>query len=456
MNNNSLIGKIIDGYEVLEEVGHGGMATVYRAHQLSMDRDVAIKMLPPQFLNQTTSLERFKQEASIVARLQHRAIVPVHDYGEYEGIPYIVMRLMDAGSVEEWLAAGPIPPAQTLAILEQIAPALDYAHREGVLHRDLKPGNILLDANGDAYITDFGIARIVNSDSKPLTTSGVVGTPSYMSPEQAQGKAMDGRSDVYALGVVLFEMLTGVRPFEGDTPYIVAVKHVTEPPPSARNLNANLPTATEKVLYKALAKTCDLRYQSASELAAALREALEQPDIPLQEEVETEPALHEKLRAGAARRGLDPAQAVPPPRLPPNLQRVPAYQPSGSHLYSGLVRASQPRRAQRSTARGSSWITWATVGLVIGGLALAAAIGGVYFWLNSDNNTTDGDGAIPGGYNETAIFKLTATRQAIEQSLGTPSAAPMSSVTVPSALPTPTPTAPFTNTPRVPIPEAFP
>ena len=219
--DDKLIGKTIGGYQIVEEIGQGGMATVYRAHQISMNRDVAIKILPLQFSHHAASLDRFKQEASIVARLEHRAIVPVHDYGEHEGIPYIVMRHMDGGSVDDLLAKSPVPPGQTLQIIQQIAPALDYAHREGVLHRDLKPSNILLDANEDAYITDFGIARILGTPSNRLTTSGVVGTPSYMSPEQAQGHELDGRSDVYALGVVLFEMLTGTRPFEGETPYSV-------------------------------------------------------------------------------------------------------------------------------------------------------------------------------------------------------------------------------------------
>ncbi len=311
--DDKLIGKIIGGYQIVEEIGQGGMATVYRAHQISMNRDVAIKILPLQFLHHTASLDRFKQEASIVARLEHRAIVPVHDYGEHEGIPYIVMRYMDGGSVDDLLAKSPVPPGQTLQIIQQIAPALDYAHREGVLHRDLKPSNILLDANEDAYITDFGIARILGTPSNRLTTSGVVGTPSYMSPEQAQGHELDGRSDVYALGVVLFEMLTGARPFEGETPYSVAVKHVTEAPPSICGVNPRLPRSFDPVLYKALAKNREVRFQTANELAQALQAALEsRPITPISTEglIQTEPSLNKALQEEAARRRVDTSRAL--------------------------------------------------------------------------------------------------------------------------------------------------
>ena len=329
---DSLIGTMLGGCEIIEEVGRGGMATVYRAHQISMDRDVAVKVMPAQFSDQPTSLDRFKQEASIVARLEHRAIVPVHDYGEHEGIPYIVMRLMDSGSVEEQLAQGPIPLPRVLEILDQIAPALDYAHREGVLHRDLKPSNILIDTNGDAYLTDFGIARLLTSDAKPLTTTGVVGTPSYMSPEQAQGHELDHRSDLYALGVVVFEMCTGVRPFEGETPYSVAVKHVTEPAPSACTINPALPRAVERVLYQALAKDRNLRHQSAREFADALRAAAA-PSEDTQAELELPHPARQPEPPLTLERGT-PSPPMPQPAIPnasyphpstpgPGLQRIP-------------------------------------------------------------------------------------------------------------------------------------
>lgn len=436
--NHSLIGVTIGGCEILEEVGRGGMATVYRAHQISMDRDVAIKVLPPEFLHQSASLDRFKQEASIVARLEHRAIVPVHDYGEYEGIPYIVMRYMDGGSAEDLLAGGPVAPEQVLHILQQIAPALDYAHREGVLHRDLKPSNILLDANGDAFITDFGIARILGANKKQLTTSGVVGTPSYMSPEQAQGHELDGRSDVYALGVVLFELLTGVRPFDGETPYSVAVKHVTEAPPSACAMNPDLPRAVEQVLYKALEKKPDARYQTAGELATALAAALESsPDAILSEEGDTQPSLNDVLRAEASLPVLP--QPLPRSQLyraSPDIQIVPAYISPSSRSHSGPLVAS---RRRRPAAEGlPSWLTWATVGMLIGGLLLAASLVGIYYLVNS------GEGAHVAAtedYSATASFKLTATGEAMAPLAGDASSAGPGRIVA---------TSPPTNTPRAP------
>lgn len=427
--NDISVGTTVSGYRILEEVGQGGMATVYRAHQISMNRDVAIKVLPSRLLNEPVSLERFKQEASIVARLEHRAIVPVHDYGEYEGIPYLVMRYMDGGSVDDLLSNGPVSPEKTLQIVQQIAPALDYAHREGVLHRDLKPSNILLDSNGDAYLTDFGIARILGSNPKPITTTGVVGTPSYMSPEQAQGHALDGRSDVYALGVVVFEMLAGVRPFEGETPYTVAVKHVTEAPPSACKINPKLPGAIEPVLFKALAKDRKARYQTAMELAAALETAIRQGvEETAGQTAETELSLNEALKAGALRRGMGTSGAVlrqpaPPAELarrPPDIQVMPPFVASASRSYTGPL-VSPQRKKKKQSSRLPSWLTWAVFGVLAGSLLLAIVLGGVYYLINSgESSGTASNAPVIEDYNATAVFKLTATKQAAQPSLEPP------------------------------------
>ena len=270
-----LIGKTVNGYEILSQVGQGGMATVYLARQRSMNRHAALKILPSVFINDEAYLQRFEREVRIVSQLEHRNIVPVYDFGEYESQPYIAMRYMPAGSVEELLAQGPIPLPRVASIVEQVASALDYAHQKGILHRDLKPSNILLDDGGGAFITDFGIARILGEGSGTITTQGVVGTPSYMSPEQARAEPLDGRSDVYSLGVMLFELVTGRRPFESDTPYSIAIMHVTMPPPPPRQFEPDINPALEKVIMRALRKAREERFSSAGELAEALRLSLD-------------------------------------------------------------------------------------------------------------------------------------------------------------------------------------
>jgi serine/threonine protein kinase/Tol biopolymer transport system component len=270
---DQLVGQHFGGYEILEEIGRGGMAVVYKARQVSMNRVVAVKVLPRQFVHDQTFRARFEREVSIVATLQHRAIVPVHDYGEVDELPFIVMRFMDAGNIDDLLARGPLAPPVVEQIITQIADGLDYAHTKGVLHRDLKPSNILLDETGDAYLTDFGIASL--SGGSKITTDGVVGTPAYMSPEQAQGLRLDGRSDVYGLAVLAFEMLTGRRPYESDTPYGIAVMHVTAPVPSGRDVVPGLSPTVDRVLQRGLSKNRAERYQTAEDFAASLRKAIQ-------------------------------------------------------------------------------------------------------------------------------------------------------------------------------------
>ncbi len=352
-----LSGQQIGGYEILNVIGHGGMATVYRARQISMQRIVALKVLPRQFLLDDTYMQRFHREVEIVSRLEHRNIVPVHDYGESDGQPYIVMRYMPAGSVDDLLAEGPLEMELAVKILEQIAPALDYAHSKGVLHRDLKPSNILMDDNGDAYLTDFGIARVLgeNQGGISITTRHVVGTPAYMSPEQAQGQPLDSRSDVYALGVMLFEMVTGQRPFQADTPYGVAVLQVTAAPPSARSIKPDLPLAVDHVIDRSLKKKPEERYNSALSLADAMRQAIDPSSIH-----DTLPGMAKPTRPVAIREHESAPMQPPRPATPPPPRYPTPRTPARSQpVRPGSGRAFVRRRPQ------NLWMS-AAIGGIIG------------------------------------------------------------------------------------------
>ncbi|MCA0458666.1 MAG: serine/threonine-protein kinase [Chloroflexi bacterium] len=365
---DELIGKTIGGYEIQDVIGRGGMATVFRAHQVSMNRSVAMKVLPEQYVSDDTYIQRFNQEVAIVAKLEHRNIVPVHDYGEYNGQPYIVMRYMSGGSVDDLLKNGPLELETVANIVEQIAPALDYAHSKNVLHRDLKPSNVLLDDDGGAYLTDFGIARVLGEQAHSgITTQGVVGTPSYMSPEQAQGMPLDGRSDIYALGVMLFELVTGRRPFESDTPYGIAVLQVTTPPPSPRSLNPILSFAVEEVIYKALRKKREERFPNAVALAEALKRALNKPVMSMHD---TQPNFQ---RPSAPEPSPPPVQQVAsaPPPVAYSVPMAPVTpNPATSGYTPGYVQ--QPRRKKRP---GNIWASAALGGLIgCGLLALVVLI----------------------------------------------------------------------------------
>ncbi len=268
--------RIIGRYEVKSKIARGGMATVYHAYDPRFERDVAIKVLPEAFLHDPQFRVRFEREAKMIALLEHPAIVPVYDFGEHEGMPYIVMRYMSGGSLTERIAQGPIPLDETARIIFRLAPALDAAHARNIIHRDLKPGNILFDQYGNAHLSDFGIARLVaEGPSVTLTGETILGTPAYMSPEQVQGdKAIDGRSDLYALGVLIYHMLTGEAPYQADTPAKVMMMHVLQPVPNIRSKQDNLPPGCQTLIQKAMAKKPDDRYGSASELSAALESAL--------------------------------------------------------------------------------------------------------------------------------------------------------------------------------------
>jgi len=262
-------------YEIKSELGRGGMATVYRGYDPRFEREVAVKVLPRELLHADPQFRlRFEREAKIIAQLEHSAIVPVYDVGEADGQPYFVMRYMNGGSLSERIKAGVSSIEEAARILGAIAPGLDEAHSKGFVHRDIKPSNILFDRKDNPYISDFGIAKMLETQSGSVTGSAIIGTPAYMAPEQASGEAIDGRADIYALGIILFEMLTGKQPYEADTPMGVAVKHIIEPVPHILDVNPKLPAGMDTIIQNAMAKDRNKRFGTAMEMTSALKALL--------------------------------------------------------------------------------------------------------------------------------------------------------------------------------------
>jgi tetratricopeptide (TPR) repeat protein/tRNA A-37 threonylcarbamoyl transferase component Bud32 len=343
-----LIGQTLGGYRILSQIGKGGMATVYKAFQPSLDRYVAIKVLPPYYAAQDeTFLKRFRQEARAVARLRHPNILMVLDYGEQDGTTYIVMEYVEAGTLTDRLGRI-MSLAEVTPLIQQVASALDYAHEQGVIHRDVKPSNILLPKPDWPLLTDFGLAKIVGATH--LTQSGTVaGTPAYMSPEQGRGDPLDARTDIYSLGIVLYEMVTGDVPFSAETPMAVIVKHIIEPLPLPRARNPDLPEPVERVVLKALAKDPRDRYATAGEMARALTVA-----------VETAPALATTTDRLAPAAPAIPTTAEPvEARAAPRRSRLGRWVLAGAGslvvlaaLIVGILRMAQPLARETPEAAG--------------------------------------------------------------------------------------------------------
>lgn len=265
-------GQQLGPYQIIHQIGKGGMATVYKAYQPSVDRYVAIKVLSYQFATDEEFLARFQQEARLIAKLEHAHILPIHDFGESDGIPYLVMRYLEAGTLKERIQAGPLELPEIDHIFTQLAEALEYAHENGVIHRDIKPANAMLDRRGEVFLTDFGIAKLVEG-SVHTVTGAITGTPAYMSPEQAQGNRVDHRTDIYSLGIVLYEMISGRVPHDAETPLAIILKKIQEPITPLSTISPGVHPAIEAVILKALAKEPDDRYADMPSFIAGWKKA---------------------------------------------------------------------------------------------------------------------------------------------------------------------------------------
>ena len=278
-----MIGETVGAYRIEELLGQGGMAVVYKAYHPALDRYVAIKALDAALGQEQGFIERFKREARVIARLDNSHIVPVYDFDEHQGQPYIVLKFIDGQTLRDRMKASPLSQAEVLRIIAAVGNGLQYAHNQGVLHRDIKPSNVLIASTGKVYLTDFGLARILESASS-LTGDMIIGTPHYISPEQAlNAETLDEGTDIYSFGVMMYEMVVGCLPFDADTAFSVIEDHIYQTPPLPRSIRPDLPEEVEQVILKALAKQRGDRYLQVADLVNAFRKACspntEQSDI---------------------------------------------------------------------------------------------------------------------------------------------------------------------------------
>ncbi|MFZ0547702.1 MAG: protein kinase [Candidatus Promineifilaceae bacterium] len=374
-----LIGSTVGKYKIVEMLGRGGMAEVYKAYQELLDRYVAIKLMHAFLADEEDFLSRFQREARAMAALSHPNIVSVYDFDVQNGIYYIVMEYVSGGTLKQSLeglasVGERLPLSHTVQIVLEIADALAYAHSRGMVHRDIKPANIMLNEDGRAVLTDFGIAKILSGPSF-TATGAMIGTPAYMSPEQGLGQPGDERSDLYALGVLFFQMATGRLPYDADTPLAVILKHVNEPIPEPTRFDVTLPEAIHKVILKAMAKNPEERYQTANALANDLRAAVRVSDM------ETGVVI--------------PSDLLKDKPTPPPMRTVPSATPSGIAATILPSASATPAGAELTRVGSANLIDQTDIAsppappkkrsrvpLVIGGVVLlfliaAVAVGGI-------------------------------------------------------------------------------
>ena len=279
-----LSGKSLGRYHIVQQLGEGGMASVYKAYDTRLERYVAVKVIRLEKDQDSSFLKRFEREAKALAKLSHPNIVHVDDYGEQDGVPYLVMDYIPGGTLKQRLGQ-PVNYQEAAKILAPVAHALYHAHMNGIVHRDVKPANVLMTAGGQPMLSDFGIAKLLEGEqTTELTGTGVgIGTPEYMAPEQGTGEKVDERADIYSLGVVFYELITGRKPFRADTPMAVVIKHITEPLPRPDSFVPGLPEEVDQIIFKAMAKHPKDRYQTMEQFAMALERLVQTSPQPLAE-----------------------------------------------------------------------------------------------------------------------------------------------------------------------------
>ena len=355
-------GENVGPFRILEQLGQGGMATVFKAYHPGLDRYVALKALHPAFMEDPNFLARFQREAKVVAKLDHPNIVPIYDFAEHEGRPYLVMKYIEGETLKAHLSKNKLRMDEVRTIMEATGKALAYAHQQGILHRDVKPSNVLLAADSRVYLTDFGLARIAESGSSTLSSDVMIGTPHYISPEQALGKRdLDVGADIYSFGVVLYEMIVGRVPFSADTPFSIIHDHIYSPLPLPRTVNPEVSEGIERVLLKALAKDRADRFPDV----ASLMDAFEKASSP----VEEAPLIEEPPAPGTASATMIEPDVTEMTPQPSDSQTV-ASTPSPVTLPPGISQKKQKPK----------WCLIIPLILILLGICLTGVLIGVRRW----------------------------------------------------------------------------
>ena len=380
------VGENIGPYRIIEQLGQGGMATVFKAYHANLDRYVALKVLHPAFNAAPNFEARFQREAKVVAKLEHQNIVPVYDYAEHDKRPYLVMKFIEGDTLKARMDKGPLSSEEIMKIVDSVGSALAYAHKQGVLHRDIKPSNVLLTTDGQIYLADFGLARMAQAGESTLSSDMMMGTPQYISPEQAMGKGdLDQRTDLYSFGVMLYEIAVGKVPFSADTPFSIIHDHIYSPLPLPRTVNPDVPESVERVLLKALAKERDDRFEDSTKLVAAFKDAWSEAGVPMQGsdlsashavQIEKEPIAQPQMEAEPTKIASAPTKVAEVKEMPVETTAVPA-----------------------SKKKRSAWI-W-----VSGGLAVILCLGFLAFARNNrlfaklGAQPPQANAPLPGGQN---------------------------------------------------------
>ncbi|MEX0787339.1 MAG: serine/threonine-protein kinase [Anaerolineales bacterium] len=470
MATESLIGQTIGPYHILEQVGRGGMTVVYRARDLARERDVALKVLSPYIAQDPMFQARFRREIQVLQGVQHPHVVPILDFGEVEGTLFIVMPFLAAGTLQDRIKRRPLTPAEAMRIMGQVSSALQHAHDAGVVHRDVKPSNILMDVKGNALLSDFGFAQIEDT-SLSLTGSALIGTPAFMSPEQCRGEEATSKSDQYSLGIVLYRLATGRLPFDADTPMGFVIKQINEPLPRPRFYSPNLPDSVEVVLIKALSKDPAHRFSSVAALNDAFQRSMRDALTP---------SGKLKMRSGVVRR---PTQYFPD-EMPTGAMAAPSRFWSGRRITAALLlllflgpasawalnEMVPPRAGAQSvvvTPIGFEATVRAAVAAAHGGVSaeeLQTAVAATLAAYGSATPPVDDPAPVPtasvtptggvqlapGTGSPTTSFDLSPTRTSTPMTPSEPGTSSPTATRTPTATDTPAPTAtaqPPTNTP---------